>query len=174
MNVPDQDLLIQRACNGDGSAFGELVKIFYPSILNYSYRLLGSRADAEDATQETFVKAASKVSTLKKPEAFKAWLYSIANSTCKDLARKRGRQVERERLYQEAQERVEGAFCADASIWELVARLPQKLKDVLVLVYWEGASHAHAASVLDCAESTVSWRVHEAKKKLRWMLEGSK
>ena len=170
MNVPNQENLIQRARSGDALAFETLVKAFYPLILNFSYRLLGSRADAEDATQDVFVKAAKKLSSLRKPSVFSAWLYSIASSTCTDLIRKRSRQRVNEKHYSEA--------CAsefdlpkNGSVWELVGRLPQALKDAVVLVYWEGVNHAHAATILNCAESTVSWRVHEAKKQLRGMLE---
>lgn len=171
MNVPDQEQWVQRACSGDAQAFEELVKSYYPSILNYCYRLSGSRSDAEDVTQDVFVKAARKLQNLKEPSAFKGWLYSIARSTCADLHRSRGRQSERERLYQEAQNLAQNQVIREHSIWELVAHLPEKLKDALVLVYWEGASHAHAATVLDCAESTVSWRVHEAKKQLKNLME---
>ena len=171
MNVPDQEDLILRACNGDAPAFEILVKSYYPSILNYCYRSLGSRADAEDVTQDVFVKAARKLHNLKEPAAFKGWLYSIARSTCADLSRSRGRQTEREQIYHEAQNLSQKEESPGHRIWEFVARLPEKLKDALVLVYWEGVSHAHAATVLDCAESTVSWRVYEAKKKLKTMME---
>lgn len=171
MTVPDQENLIQRACSGDAQAFEALVKTYYPSILNYCYRSLGNRVDAEDVTQDVFVKAARKLQNLKDPSAFKAWLYSIAHSTCTDLFRSRGRQAEREQFYHAAQSLHSDDAPSDHSIWELVARLPQKLKDAIILVYWEEVSHGHAAKVLDCAESTVSWRVHEAKKQLKTMME---
>jgi RNA polymerase sigma-70 factor (ECF subfamily) len=95
---------------------------------------------------------------------------SIARSTCTDLIRKRSRQKINEQHYGESCA-AEFALPKDRSVWELVGRLPQTLKEAVVLVYWEGVNHAHAAAILDCAESTVSWRVHEARKQLKGMLE---
>jgi len=99
MNVPNQENLIQQARSGDAVAFETLVNAYYPLILNFSYRLLGNRADAEDVTQDVFVKAAKKLSSLRKPGVFNAWLYSIARSTCTDLIRKRSRQKINEQHY---------------------------------------------------------------------------
>lgn len=174
MNVPNQEYLIQRACSGDANAFEELVKTYYPSILNFSYRLLGNRADAEDVTQEVFLRAGRKLTSLKDSSAFDSWLFSIASSASRDMIRKRSRQADRDASYHELHHVGDEQPNAGSGLWELVRRLPQKLKEAVVLVYWEGANHAHAASVLNCAESTVSWRVHEAKKQLKEMMEGSK
>lgn len=172
MNVPKQDYLIQRACSGDANAFEELVKAYYPSVLNFSYRLLGNRADAEDVTQEVFLRAALKLASLKDRSAFETWLFSIASSASRDMMRKRSRQADRDASYHECHHAEDSQPGSETGLWELVRRLPRKLKEAVVLVYWEGVNHAHAASVLNCAESTVSWRVHEAKKQLREMMEG--
>lgn len=170
MNVSNQAHLIRNACRGDPHSFEKLVKAYYPSILNYSYRLLSNRSDAEDVTQEVFLKVANKLSSLKQPDAFKSWVYSIANSTCLDLIRKRTREKVHARNYYHACS-LDEALPVDFSIWESVARLPIALKQAVVLVYWEGFNHAQAGSILECAESTVSWRIHEAKKQLKGMLE---
>jgi RNA polymerase sigma-70 factor (ECF subfamily) len=172
MNVPNQEYLIQRACSGDANAFEELVKAYYPSILNFSYRLLGNRADAEDVTQEVFLRVGRKLTSLKNSAVFDTWLYSIASSASKDMMRQRSRQADRDARYHECHHVGDCPPRSETGLWELVRRLPRKLKEAVVLVYWEGVNHAHAASVLNCAESTVSWRVHEAKKQLKEMMEG--
>jgi RNA polymerase sigma-70 factor (ECF subfamily) len=55
-------------------------------------------------------------------------------------------------------------------LWAAVAELPEKQRDAVFLIYSEGRNHAEAASILNCAESTVSWHVHEAKKRLKGAL----
>ncbi len=171
MTVPDQETLIRRAQYGDANAFETLVKAYYPSILNYCYRSLGSRFDAEDVTQDVFVKAARKLQELSRHAAFKGWLYAIAHSSCNDLFRRRRRQLDREQIYHQAQAMGHPEVPTDPTLWHLVAELPPKLKEALILVYWEGLSHAEAAAILHCAESTVSWRIHQAKKQLRARME---
>ncbi len=71
--------------------FEELYATYYPRILAYTFRLLGSREDAEDATQETFLKIARALPTLA-PEYVSAWVYCIASHSCADLLRQRRRQ----------------------------------------------------------------------------------
>ena len=55
-------------------------------------------------------------------------------------------------------------------VWAAVAELPEKQRDAILLIYSEGKNHAEAASIMNCAESTVSWHVHEAKKRLKGAL----
>ena len=57
-----------------------------------------------------------------------------------------------------------------AALWQAVRALPEKQRDSMLLVYGEGLSHSDAADILDCAESTVSWHIHAAKKRLKGVL----
>ena len=58
-----------------------------------------------------------------------------------------------------------------AEIWDAVRDLPPQQRDAVLLVYAEDMSHAEAAALMDCSEKTVSWHVHEAKKKLKILLK---
>ena len=55
-------------------------------------------------------------------------------------------------------------------LWQAVRRLPDKQRDAVLLIYGEGLSHAAAADVIGCAETTISWHVHEARKRLKVLL----
>ena len=74
------DRLIGRVKGGEVTAFEEVYYIYGKKILSYIYRMTGSRADAEDLTQETFVSAFHKIETLKENRKFQTWLYRIAQN----------------------------------------------------------------------------------------------
>ena len=74
------DRLIARVKSGEVAAFEEVYFIYGKKILSYIYRMTGSRADAEDLTQETFVSAFHKIGTLKENRKFQSWLYRIAQN----------------------------------------------------------------------------------------------
>lgn len=165
------DRLIERAQRGDSKALEKFVIHYYPAILNFCFRLLRNRSDAEDVTQDVFVKVGKRLTSLKNISAHRAWLYKIASSTANDLLRKRGRRGEQERPLHLEEEPRDLKKDMHSDTLEIVARLPEPLKQSIILVYWEGLNHAEVGAILDCAESTVSWRIHEAKKRLKNMME---
>ena len=124
-------------------------------------------------TQEVFIQAAEKINHLQSAHAFRPWLYAIARSRSRDLQRQRIRQEHREDKYFQGLQLVEETEQEKPALWDYVAALPMKLKDAVVLVYWEELNHSAAAAILKCAESTVSWRLHQAKKHLRESMEAN-
>lgn len=86
----DKDLdLIQKYLNGDKSSFDELIDIYLKTIFNFTYRLIGNGKDAEDITQEIFLKVWKSIKKFDIEKSFKAWIFSIAKNTCIDYLRKR-------------------------------------------------------------------------------------
>lgn len=83
--------LVRACCRGDREAFGELVRMQEGRIFNLALRLLGDREDAEDAVQETFLRAYAGLRGWRRKGAFGAWLYRIGLNVCRDLARRRGK-----------------------------------------------------------------------------------
>ena len=81
--------LIQQCLNGDTAAFGFLVDKYRQSVYALAYTRLGNFHDAEDVTQEVFIKAYERLSSLKRWDAFYAWLYSITCNLCKMWKRSR-------------------------------------------------------------------------------------
>lgn len=162
--------LVAQAINGSRPAFQALVEHNYMFVYKLSYKFTGSREDAEDVTQDVFTKLGGSISRFKGESTFKTWLYTITSNTAKDYFRKH-----KSRLKQVAFEDSPDIVSADENqedslykkqIIKAVGRLPEKLKQAIILVYSEGLTHAEAAKILNCSEGTISWRVHEARKLL--------
>lgn len=165
---------IRQAKAGNSKAFEALVRKHYTFIYKVAFKWCGNKEDAEDISQEVCVKIARKINSFNESAAFQTWLYRITINSAKDLAlkRTRDRNKESEYLVQEKEKLVqqEEKKVAD-TLLTLLESLPVKLRDAALLVYSEGLNHKEAASVLNCAETTISWRVFQAKKKLKKLLE---
>jgi len=89
----DDHQLIQDAQDGDFDAFRKIVLRYSNAMLSVSYSVLGDFHEAQDATQETFMKCYNNLHTLKNPHRLGSWLYSIAYRTSLDFLKKRQRGV---------------------------------------------------------------------------------
>jgi RNA polymerase sigma-70 factor, ECF subfamily len=172
--------LVRRAREGDSSALERLFERHYRTAYRVAYRWCGTRQDAEDAAQETFVKVARGLPAFRETSSFTTWLYRIAVNTAMDMHR---RGATRARLAveagrnrpTEAQDAVAApADCDSDRAWEAVGGLPEKQRTALLLVFGEGLSHREAAAVMGCPEVTVSWRIHQARKKLGKIMESGR
>jgi RNA polymerase sigma-70 factor (ECF subfamily) len=172
VEAPDEHLLLSAAVDGDGAAFSTLFDRHYPMIHAFAYRLCLNVSDAEEVAQETFIKVARSLSEYRGP-SFRAWLYRIARNCVVDRHRRRERDA---RLADAWSATLETNAAVRQSNFEPVAValrvLPGSLREAIVLTVCEEMTHAEAAKVLGCAEATVSWRVFQAKRKLRKLLGG--
>ena len=168
------DELVWQCQNGNAEAFETLVRRHQQMIHALKFRMTGSMADAEDLAQETFIRGYEQIGSFSGKSKFATWLYSIAVHTClnwrRDEARRFRAEVDcaREMLAQGDgnQHHDDAAQEAQAALM----KLPAKQRAAIVLTVYDGLSHAEAARVLKCSETTVSWRVFAAKRKLkRWL-----
>lgn len=159
--------LIRKARNGNADAFETLVNEYYETMFRMAFKWCGNRQNAEDITQEACLKLARGIGSFKGDSAFTSWLYRLVINTAKDWMRSQNR-------HPSGSDGLEIAQTSDKTEDQLYARevlgavndLPEGEKDALLLVMSEGLSHKEAAKILGCKESTVSWRIHEARKKL--------
>ncbi len=161
--------MVGQATGGDRESFEVLFEEHYQMIYNLSYRLCGNAHDAEDLTQEAFVKAARAIRDFRGDASFKSWIYRIALNATWDFKRKRKRKDDAHRKYAEETE-IAAAGCRRSPSEIVLAALDllsPRQRRVIVLTYFEGMNHSEAAEVLGCAETTVSWHVFTAKKKLK-------
>ena len=86
-----EENLIERSKKDDFEAFESLISLYQKPILNFTYRMLGNIEDAEDVTQEVFVKAYKGIKSFDGKSSFKTWLYKIASNAAMDELRKRKR-----------------------------------------------------------------------------------
>jgi RNA polymerase sigma-70 factor (ECF subfamily) len=169
----DRDL-IAGAQQGDRAAFGRLVERHYDFVYRVAWRWSGRKADAEDIAQEVCVRLGRAIGTYRGGGAFTTWLYAVTLNAARDLSRRRARETAKAEAFG-LHTLVEGQGAPDADdraerLWAAVRELPGKQRDAVLLVYGEGLSHAAAADAMACAEATVSWHIHEAKKRLKVLM----
>lgn len=166
--------LVSRARSGNRAAFADLVDRHYGFILSVAFRWCANRADAEDVAQEVCVRLARALNGWRGEGKFTTWLYRLVLSAAHDLGRKHTRELKKAEAYHlhalaESQVTV-GTHDPLDELWDAVRELPAKQRDAVLLVYGEGISHGEAAEIMGCKESTVSWHVHEAKKRLKHLI----
>jgi RNA polymerase sigma-70 factor (ECF subfamily) len=175
--------LVTAARAGDAEAFGLLVRRHQRRVYRLAVHLLKSGAEAEDVTQDTFVRAYGALDRFDgRSEPF-TWIYRI----CVNLSLNALRSRKTRRASSPDDPRVEGLLIDNhpgggspqrstsdkqlgRALVEGIDELSDTLRTTLVLVCIDGLSHAEAGEVLGCPEGTVAWRVHEARRKLRGIL----
>jgi RNA polymerase sigma-70 factor (ECF subfamily) len=175
--------LITAAREGNAEAFGLLVRRHQRRVYRLAVHLLKSGAEAEDVTQDTFVRAYGALDRFDgRSEPF-TWIYRI----CVNLSLNALRSRKTRRASSPDDPRIEGLLIDNRPAGASPARstadkqlgralvdgideLSDTLRTTLILVCIDGLSHAEAGDVLGCPEGTIAWRVHEARKKLRGKL----
>lgn len=172
-DATDSDL-IERARGGDRKAFGILVERHYGFVYRAAYRWCGKKADAEDIAQEVCARLGKAIRDYRGGGAFTTWLYTMTLNAARDMMRKTARETAKTSAYGvhaliagEAAEETDDPVDA---LWAAVRNLPDKQRDAVMLVYGEGVSHAVAADAMAISETTVSWHIHEAKKRLKVLM----
>lgn len=164
--------LARAASGGDGSAFALLIERHYDRLFGLAFRLTGQRAEAEDLTQDICAALPAKLLAFRGEARFSTWLYRVAVNAAHDRRRRTATRMraadgwgdwELARQDEMAEAKARGEWLMAA-----LTRLPDDLRDTLALVLDE-VSHAEAGAVLGVSEGTISWRVSEAKKRLRAM-----
>ena len=173
----DDSELVSQALRGEGEAFARLLDRHYALIYRLAYRYVGSAADAEDVAQDVCVTLATKLGRFNSRSRFTTWLTSVVINRCRDFLRRR-RSSERLMQAYGSQRELDEGDQADAqrrSEWlhEALQSLEPSLRETVLLVIGEELSHAEAAEILGCAETTVSWRMHAVKKRLRARMDES-
>lgn len=180
------DLLISRACEGDLTAFDQLMVAHQQKVMGLSWRMLGNHEDARDAAQETFLRVYKHLNKFDPAQDFAAWLYRIAVNVCRDLARKRGRgnptsfEAEREAgtlaepvSPHNTEHRAMHAQERDILLRAL-AQLTEKERAAIVLRDLEGLPTEEVARMLGSTPTTVRSQISTARVKIkqfreRWM-----
>ena len=172
---------VWRARAGDEGAFGQLVEAYQTPIYNLCYRMLGEAAEAEDAAQETFLRAYAQLGSYDPARSFKTWLFSIANHHCIDRLRKRRLtwlSIDDDNLpphpaLQEQQPGPEEALVRrqQAELLQgLLARLSPEDRSVIVMRYWYDLSYEEIAEATRTTVSAVKSRLHRARGSVGQML----
>ncbi len=174
--------LARRAAGGDGAAFAALAERHYGRVHALAWRWCGAKGEAEEVAQEAMVKMAGAIRRFRGECAFSTWAYRIAYTTAVDHLRARRRVLVLEPEILRAATEPAAAPSAEESairaqshdlLWRAVRALPDQQRDAVLLVYGEELTHGEAAAVMGCSEKTVSWHLHEARKRLKAALEAA-
>jgi RNA polymerase sigma-70 factor (ECF subfamily) len=153
--------------------FDHLVTAYQTALLRMCYVYLKDRAMAEDAVQETYLKAYKSIENFRGECSEKSWLMRIAINTCRDMQRTgwfkhMDRRITPELLAEKSVVPRED----DSSLAIEMMGLPGKLQEVLLLYYYQGMTIAEVGKILGISNVTVSHRLKQAKERLRGALNG--
>lgn len=160
---------LEAAMSGNRAAFTTLFETHYDLIYRIAFKYSRNPDHAADIAQETCVKLARKLNSYRFDAKFSTWLYRLTINTAKDWQSKAYRKHENswpEGFDVAVATPTPERQTSTRELLSLVERLPRKLKDAVLLVFRDGLSHGQAAAALGCAETTISWRIHEARKAL--------
>lgn len=179
MSEPDLMILewVNAAIEGDQQAFAEIVYAYQHQLYNLCYRMLGERTEAEDATQEAFLRAYSHLERYDPARSFKTWLLTIASNHCIDRIRKRRMQylsLDDEPLAATlalSSDEPEPEVAAEmhqrsAAIQALLDELSPDYRAAVILRYWYDYSYEEIAAILETTESAIKSRLFRARKAL--------
>jgi len=175
--------LVELVLAGEQDAFEVLVERYKDAVQNLAYRMLGNVTEAEDVTQEVFVRAYTQLATYKSAHKFSTWLLSIASHLAIDQLRRRrflalpledvpflewiadsGTGPEQSALQGEEHDEIQA----------YLQRLPSKYRAVILLRYWYDLSYEEIATALHLTPALVKARLHRARELLARYIKDNK
>ena len=171
----DEAALVERVRRGDPAAFDALVGRYMRRAFAVAYRLLGNREDAEDLVQDAFMAVLQKIDTFERGRGFSPWFFRILVNRGLNARKARalrttdeipaavaaaGFSPERQAEQTELRDRLRHALVA----------LPERQRVIVELFELEGFGSTEIAEILEIADGTVRWHLHEARKALRQAL----
>ncbi|MCK4892732.1 MAG: sigma-70 family RNA polymerase sigma factor [Calditrichia bacterium] len=178
-NVSDEQLIAKFQL-GDLQAYDILVRRYKDQLLNFVYRFVGNRSDAEDIVQETFLRVYKNKHMYKEIAKFSTWVYTIAGNLAKTELRRRKRHkifsvsnfVNEERDYdipdrEHSPEKKVDSAIQEEIIQKAIEKLPAKFKEVIILRDIQGFAYEEISQILNIPLGTVKSRVNRGRLKLQ-------
>ena len=163
--------LLDLVLSGDIGSFGKLCDIYYNSIVAIAYSVLTDHHLAEDAAQETFLRALKNLKKLKSKEKFSSWLARICRNVAKDMVKKKLRGIDTENLLpltdgdNDEQE--------NQAVKQAIGRLSFSERELIVLRYYNDMSHEQMSSVLGLSKAAINNRLVRSRKKIAKHLQNN-
>ena len=172
---------VEKAIAGDRTAFANLVAAYQNPVYNLAYRMLGNSVEAEDAAQETFIRAYTHLKTYDPCRKFSSWLLAIASHYCVDvLRRKRLNLLSMDDLPPMVELSMPSALQPEQAVireqnaddvQEMLNSLHPSYRTPIVLRYWYDMSYKEIAETTGLSLNTVKTRLHRARHMLARALE---
>lgn len=172
--VVDDQALIAATLAGRGEAFGELVTRYERAVYHLAVRTLHDRTEAEDATQEAFLKAYRALGSFRPGAKFSTWIFTICYRGCCDRLARRKR-FSGDELPDRADTAAGPEILAERSdeaarLRAAIDALPEKYRAVITLYHLQGKQYEEIATVLNLPLGTVKTHLFRAKEQLRKVL----
>jgi len=176
--VTDEQLIAGFLQSGDAVSIETLVGRHMARVRAMVYQMVLDDADADDVTQEVFIRALRGLPRFRNRCRFSTWLYTITMNTTRSFLDARRRapfdDVDRAPDAQDSEVRRPDRSALNAEldqeIHNAIAELPPRLRSVLILTTLHGVGVAETARIEGCAVATVYWRIHKARKRLKQLL----
>ena len=169
----DDAALVERLKNGDSQAYDELVRQYDKQLFAFIIRFVNDYDLAEDIFQETWIKVIRAIKGFRGDSKLSSWLFQIALNQSRDSLRKKGRHTH---VSLDGNEALEVPSPPNVSaekihtkeeVKRIVASLPDKMREVIVLKYYHDLNDAEISEIAGCPEGTVKSRLHRAAKIIR-------
>ena len=135
-------------------------------VYRIAHSVVGNAADAEEVTQEVFLRAYRKLGSLREPEKFRGWVARMSWRLAINHNRGEGRAQRRDTAWMEIHQPNSSTSVECLDLQRAIARLPEKLRAVVTLTAIDGLDHQDVAEILEIPEGTVRSRLHLARKQL--------
>jgi len=179
MAVSGEQALIKKVKKGDLDAYGTIIQDYQSSVFNVCYRVLGNRQEAEDLTQEAFLRAYHQISSFDSSRPFGPWMRTVAANLCYNhLKRARLNRVpledERDTLKDDPKYGPEGTLEINQehkALYRAIWKLPNTQRMALELRHFQGLSYQEMAEALNLPLNTVRSHLYRGRQKLAELLE---
>lgn len=155
---------VKAACSGGRAEIERLLQAIWPDAYQLAFAVLGDAPSAEDTAQEACVIVYRSIASLRDPTAFRTWFYRL-------VIREASRLKQRSRTETVSESSTHDPDrAASIDIWRALSTLPQHLRDVVVLRYFEDLPSREIASILRIRDGAVRFRLMIARRRLRALL----
>lgn len=183
MDSKAESEIIARVLSGDRQAYALLVEAYKGHIFNLAYRMTGSREDADDLTQETFIRVYQNLQQFDQSKKFFTWIYTIGINLIRNHLKKNARDVSHLTVagsalknQEQGHERGEGGVCSDDRMIRLeriIQGLPVDLREAIILKFVQDLTFEEVANVTGNSVSAVKMRIYRGLEKMKQMMEGT-
>jgi len=173
----EEQVWLEQARQGDKAAFGKIIEAYQTPVYNLAYRMLNNAGEAEEAAQEAFIRAYTRLDSYDPAHKFSTWLLSITSNYCIDQIRKRRALLlsideplaPHPALMSDRSKGPEAQLMANEQqelVQSLLAELAPDYRQAVVLRYWYEMSYEEIAEVMDTTVSAIKSRLFRARRQL--------
>lgn len=173
----EEAIWLEKARNGNKEAFGKIIEAYQTPVYNLAYRMLNNSGEAEEAAQEAFIRAYTRLESYNPDHKFSTWLLSITSNYCIDQIRKRRALLlsideplaPHPALMSDKEEAPESQLVQsqqEEMVQSLLEGLEPDYREAVILRYWHELSYEEIAEVMDTSVSAIKSRLFRARKQL--------